>query len=285
VGNDISSIKTIINGTCNYILTQMTNKQLPFEQVLADAQKLGYAEADPTLDIEGGDTGHKIAIMASLLYGGYVPFDRIGVEGITGITPDDIACAGELGYCIKLLGIIKNCDGVVDVRVHPAMLHKEHILASVSDVFNAVLLEGDAVGDILLYGKGAGEMPTASAVMCDIIDVARNIVSGFPRRIPMTWYRKENELPLRELNAISARYYLRFTVCDKPGVLASIAAILGKKDISIASVVQREGFSAQGVPVIILTHTATEKNIRDACREVETMDFVRNTTQMIRIED
>ncbi|MBD3344329.1 MAG: homoserine dehydrogenase [Chitinivibrionales bacterium] len=285
VGNEISSIKTIINGTCNYILTQMSTRQLPFKQVLADAQKFGYAEADPTLDIEGGDTGHKVAIMASLLYGGYVPFERISVEGITGITPDDIACARDLGYSIKLLGIIKERDGVIDVRVHPAMLPNAHILASVSDVFNAVLLEGDAVGDMLLYGRGAGEMPTASAVVSDIIDVARNILSGVPRRIPMDYYRKENMLTLQPMESITSRYYLRFTVCDKPGVLATIATMLGKKDISIASVVQREGFSEECVPVIILTHQATEKNIQEALAEVEKMDFTRSKTQLIRIED
>jgi homoserine dehydrogenase len=287
VGNNILSVKTIINGTCNYILTKMSQEGLPFETVLKQAQEKGYAEADPTLDIGGGDTGHKVAILASLISNGYVPYEKISKEGITSISKDDIAFAKELGYTIKLLGIInRNVDEKdVDVRVHPAMLHTDHIIASVNDVFNAVLLEGDAVGRILLYGRGAGEMPTASAVVSDIIDVARNIASGNNIRIPMNYYSANKEVHVKPFESISSRYYLRFTVTDKPKVLASIASYLGEHGISIASVMQKEGYSKDNVPVVIITHTASELGIRKAITDIENADYTRDTTQIIRIVD
>jgi homoserine dehydrogenase len=285
VGNEITSVKTIINGTCNYILSQMSEKGLFFETALKKAQKNGYAEADPTLDIGGGDSGHKVAIMASLIHGGYVPYGKIFIEGITDISKEDIEFARGLGYTIRLLGIIRKAPGEdrIDVRVHPAMLHKNHILASVSDVFNAVLLEGSAVGPILLYGRGAGEMPTASAVVSDIVDVARNIASGALRRIPMTFYRSDNELAIKPIDAVESRYYLCFWVADKARVLATIATILGTYSISIASVLQRESNEESCVPVIMLTHKAVEKNVRDALAEIEKMDFVKKKTHVIRM--
>jgi homoserine dehydrogenase len=282
----ISAVKTIINGTCNYILSQMSEKGLLFDTALKKAQKNGYAEADPTLDIGGGDSGHKVAIMASLIHGGYVPFHKVSIEGITEITKDDIEFAKDLGYCIKLLGIIRKTkdDPAVDVRVHPAMLHKNHILSSVSDAFNAVLLEGEAVGPILLYGKGAGELPTASAVMSDIIDIARSIAGGSSaNRIPMSYYKIDNELRVKPIDSIMMRYYLCFWVIDKPKVLASIAAILGEHQISIASVMQKESGGENCVPVIILTHKAIEKNVRSAIIEIEKMDFIKKKTHVIRI--
>jgi homoserine dehydrogenase len=263
----------------------MSEKGLLFETALKKAQKNGYAEADPTLDIGGGDSGHKVAIMASLIHGGYVPFQKVSIEGITEITKDDIEFARDLGYCIKLLGIIrkdKNEPGI-DVRVHPAMLHKNHILSSVSDAFNAVLLEGEAVGPILLYGKGAGEMPTASAVMSDIIDVARNITGGGRNRIPMGFYNHGNELPVKPIESVMMRYYLCFWVIDKPKVLAAISAVLGDHDISIASVMQKEGGGENCVPVIILTHKAVEKNLRAALIDIEKMEFIKKKTHVIRI--
>jgi homoserine dehydrogenase len=287
VGNDVVSITTIINGTCNYILTQMAAHGWDFAQALGEAQRLGFAEADPALDVEGRDAGHKVAIMASLVHGGYVPYDELSIEGITRITPEDIAVARELGYCIKLLGIIRrdHQDHELDVRVHPAMLHQDHILASVSGVFNAILLEGDAVGPILLYGRGAGEMPTASAVVSDIVDVARNLQSGTPLRIPMDYYAHDNALRLKPLDTLRSRYYLRFSVEDEPGVLAAIATAFGRHRISIASVMQKEINHPDFVPVIFLTHDAVEKAVRDAVAEVERLPFVRRPTQVIRIED
>jgi homoserine dehydrogenase len=285
VGNNIFSVKTIINGTCNYILTRMSNEGLPFDQVLKQAQANGYAEADPTLDVGGGDSGHKVTILASLISNGYVPYESIQIEGITSITPQDITVARELGYTIKLLGIInKNADSdQLDVRVHPAMLHTNHILASVSNVFNAALVEGDAVGQILLYGRGAGELPTASAIISDIIDVARNIVSGTQVRIPMNYYSTQKTVTVQPIDTISSRYYLRFTVLDKPGVLASIASYLGAKGISIASVMQKENSSNQSVPVIILTHIASEKGLKEAISDIENTNYIKDKTQIIRI--
>jgi homoserine dehydrogenase len=288
IGNRIVSVKTIINGTCNYILTRMTEEGLQFDTVLKQAQKKGYAEADPALDIGGGDSGHKVSIMASLISGGYVPYNAISIEGITSISKEDIKFARELGYTIKLLGIIKKEEGddAVDVRVHPAMLHANHILASVNDVYNAVLIEGDAVGQILLYGRGAGEMPTASAVVSDIIDVARNIAGCSPVRIPMEWYRTERTIKVKPVETIVTRYYLRFTVLDKPGVLASIASIMSSEGISIASVMQKEmQAETRTVPVIFLTHNASERCIRAALALIERMEYIKGKTQVIRIEE
>jgi homoserine dehydrogenase len=265
----------------------MTEKGLAFDDALKAAQKKGYAEADPTLDIGGGDTGHKLAIVASLLYGGYVPFHKIYIEGITQVTAEDIAFAKELGYSIKLLGIITRAPGcaLLDVRVHPTMLHRDHILSSVTDVFNAILIEGDAVGPVVIYGKGAGEMPTASAVVGDIIDVARNIAGGSPKRVPMNFYSVQNELPIQPIATITTRYYLRFSVVDKPKVLAAITSVLGEQGISIASVMQKEGYQDDFVPVIILTHEATEASLQKAVAAIEKTDFVKRKTQIIRIEE
>jgi homoserine dehydrogenase len=287
VGNDVSSVKTIINGTCNYILTRMAARRLPFADALKEAQAKGYAEADPTLDVGGGDSGHKVAIIASILHAGFVPFSAVSVEGISALTSEDIEYADELGYVIKLLGIIEreSAEAPIEARVHPAMLRKEHILASVSDAFNAVLLRGSSVGDILLYGKGAGELPTASAVMSDIADAARNILGETPRRLPMDYYSEARRLPIKSLDEHVSRYYLRFSVVDKPGVLAAIASIFGKHSISIASVVQREAAEEKTIPVIFLTHEAVEANLRAALAEIAVMDFNRAGTQVIRIEE
>jgi homoserine dehydrogenase len=287
VGNEIFSVTTIINGTCNYILSKMCAEGVAFTNALKDAQKKGYAEADPTLDVSGGDTGHKVAILASIVSGGYVPFPSISIEGITDIGKEDIAFARELGYTIKLLGIIKKSAsaGDIDVRVHPAMLHDSHILASVSNVYNAVLIEGDAVGRILLYGKGAGEMPTASAVVSDIVDVARNILGATPVRVPTRHYSTSRSMTVKPIESVISRFYLHFTVLDRPGVLASITGYLGQEGISLASVMQKEGFPERGVPIVILTHESAEKNLRAALANIEKMDYIKHRTQVIRIED
>lgn len=286
IGNEIMTVNTIINGTCNYILTQMTEYGHDFESVLKKAQEAGYAESDPTLDISGGDTGHKVAIMASLLYGGYVPFNNIYIEGIQNIDVLDIHFAKNLGYTIKLLGIIKKSDNSgLDIRVHPAMLHANHILSSVSDVFNAVLIEGDAVGPILLYGKGAGEMPTASAVISDVIDAIRNMTVNSASRIPMNFYTTSNRLPVKPVQELTGRYYLRFSVVDKPKVLGPITMILGDHSISIASAIQEEQRAGDIVPFIIITHEAKEENLQNAIVEIEKLESVKRKTQVIRIEE
>ena len=284
-GNDIFSVRTIINGTCNYILTRMSLEGLPFADVLKQAQEKGYAEADPALDVEGGDTGHKVAILASLVSGGYVEYGSFPVEGITKISKEDIEFARELGYTIKLLGVIRKSDYGLDVRVHPAMLHDDHILASVSNVYNAVLLEGDATGQVLLYGRGAGELPTASAAVSDIIDVARNIAGNSPVRVPMGYYRSGRRMGVIPVEQINSRYYLRFTVSDTPGVLASIASHLGRQGISLASVMQKEGSGGGGVPVIFITHNASEQGVQSALSQIEKEKYVCAPTQLIRIED
>lgn len=285
VTNDIASVRTIINGTCNYILTRMERDNMTFGDAVRLAQEKGFAEADPTMDVGGGDTGHKIAILASLFYGGYVPFQKIPIEGITEITRRDIRYAHDLGYRIKLLGIINEDKGAgLDVRVHPALLPLDHILASVANEFNAVLIEGDAAGQILLYGRGAGEMPTASAVVADVIDLARNLRSGAPQRIPMGFYNRQNELRLMPIDEVVTRYYLRFTVVDRPKVLAAIASVLGDHRISIASVVQRESESNETVAVIMITHPAREKDLRHAIVEIQKLEVVREKAQVIRIE-
>ncbi len=288
IGNDILSVYSIINGTCNYILTEMTEKGAAFEPTLKTAQELGFAEADPALDIEGGDTGHKTAIIASLVYGGFVDYDKVPVRGITSITSEDIVSAKELGYSIKLLGVVKRKEGEtsVDVRVNPVMVHDEHILSSVNGVFNSVLLEGDAVGPILLYGAGAGEMPTASAVVSDIVDVARNIKSNDINRIPMNYYNNANELTIKTAEEIESRFYLRFSVVDKAGVLGAIADELGSRNISIASVTQKESSEEHDfVPVIITTNMAIEADLKAAVETIEAKDFVKAATQIIHIED
>ncbi|ERP31131.1 homoserine dehydrogenase [Chitinivibrio alkaliphilus] len=286
VGNEILSVTSIINGTCNYILSEMTEKGADFNNTLREAQRLGYAEADPTLDIEGGDTGHKNAIMASLLLGKYVSYDDMKIEGIKGLTAEDIAFAGRLGYVIKLVGIIKKRAGekCIDARVHPVMLSNDHILANVSDVLNAVLFEGDAVGPVMVYGPGAGEMPTASAVVSDIVDVARNIMAQDEKRIPMGYYTEANKATITDDAEIESRYYLRFTVNNKPGVLGKIADTLATHGISIASVMQEEN-EVSIVSIVILTFTATEKNVKDALQEIEASEEVEAYTQLIRIED
>jgi len=286
IGNEILSIKTIINGTCNYILTHMKQDQQDFEPVLQAAMENGFAEADPTLDIEGGDTGHKVAILASLAYGGYVAYPGFSVEGITKITQEDIQYTSELGYDIKLLGIIKRnqADGPVDVRVHPVMLPKGHILSSVQYEFNAVLLHGDAVGDILLYGKGAGKMPTASAVHSDLIDCVREL-SGQSQPIDMSYYNDQHALSLVPIEDISCRYYLRFHLDDKPSVLGKIATIFGQNEISIASVVQKEQHSPSCVPVVFITDIAEERHIRKALEQIESLPELKEKPQVIRIEE
>jgi len=285
IGNDAIAFYGIINGTCNYILTKMTEEGSDFTETLKKAQELGYAEADPTLDIDGGDTGHKTAIMASLLFDGFVDYKKMQVKGIRDISSEDIEFAKELGYKIKLLGIAKkNIDeDSVEVRVNPVMLPENHILANVRDVFNAALFTGDAVGDIMLYGRGAGELPTASAVISDLVDVARNIMSGDTKRIPMRTYSHENEMTLKTPEEIIDRFYLRFSVNDKPGVIGVIATILGNHNVSIASIDQSERHDDNSVPIIFTTDEANEQNVLDAVKEIEKNQFITASTKFIRI--
>ncbi len=283
VANHIDSIYGILNGTCNYILTRMEKERLPFDVVLKAAQAAGYAEAEPSLDIDGIDTAHKAVILASLAYGFPVPMSAVNVEGIRGVAQDDIQNASELGYRIKLLAIVKRAGGEVEVRVHPTLVPHSHPLAAVSGVFNAIMVAGDIVGDTLYYGRGAGRAATSSAVISDLADVARDLASGSLRRGPS--FAGNGVGKIRPIGEIAARYYLRLSLLDKPGMLARVAQILGQNGISIASVMQKEARSGEYVPVIIVTHAAKEKGFRDALKEIDTLDVVGATTVRLRIED
>jgi homoserine dehydrogenase len=285
-GNRIESIYGIMNGTSNYILSRMTHEGHGFNEVLQDAQRAGYAEADPTFDVAGIDSAHKLAILACLAYGMPVNFKDVYTEGITNITPIDIAYAKQFGYTIKLLGIAKLMEGEVEARVHPTMLPSASPIAQVEDVYNAIQLVGDAVGDVVLYGRGAGSMPTGSAVVSDVIAITRNVIKGAVGRVPVASFQQDQRRPLRlrPMEEISSLYYLRFTVVDRPGVLAQIAGELGRCGISISSMVQQGRREGQTVPVVIKTHSAKERDVQTALREINRQPFVSEPTVLIRVE-
>ena len=284
--NRIHSIYGIINGTCNYILTQMHESEVDFEAVLKEAQAKGYAEADPTLDVEGIDAAQKLTLLIALAYGINVPMEQVFVEGITSITQKEIQYARELGYVIKLLAIAKLQRDKVEVRVHPTLLPMRSMLANVGGAFNAVCVIGDAVGPTLFYGQGAGEMPTASAVVADIIDAAKLVCSQTQALIPRAWLSdSEVEISADSMDNVETRYYVRPVVLDQPGVLAQIGSILGQHQISIASVIQKEPHGEDTVSLVILTHNAVEKNMQTAMREIDALDVVKEKSQLIRIEE
>lgn len=285
-GNTIESIYGIINGTSNYILSRMTREGHGFEEVLTDAQRAGYAEADPTFDVDGIDSAHKLAILVNLAYGTPVNFKDIYTEGITNITPIDIAYAKQFGFTIKLLGIAKLVEGEIEARVHPTMLPSTSPIAQVEDVYNAIQLVGDAVGDVVLYGRGAGSMPTGSAVVSDVIAIGRNLLKSSAGRVPVASFQPDQRRPLRlrSMEEISSLYYLRFMVVDRPGVLAQIAGELGRCGISISSMVQQGRREGQTVPIVIKTHVAKERDVQTALREINRKAFVSEPTTLIRIE-
>lgn len=284
--NHFSTVTGILNGTCNFILTKMTEEGGDFVPVLAEAQELGYAEADPTFDIEGIDTAHKIALLAALCFGTRIDFDKVYTEGITKISALDIDFATQMGYKIKLLAIGKACDGAVEVRVHPTMIPNTYQLAEVDGVFNAVRVSGDFLGPVLLYGSGAGMDATASAVMGDVMTIGRNICSGAAGRTPIMGYCPDQvrDLPLRPMSDIVSQYYLRVTAVDRPGVLAKISTILGQHNISIQSMIQPERHAADAVPIVLLTHEAKEANITHALKEIDALDIIQQPTCLIRVE-
>lgn len=285
-GNTIESVYGIINGTSNYILSRMTREGESFEGVLKEAQQAGYAEADPTFDVAGIDSAHKLAILVSLAYGTPVNFKEIYTEGITHITPTDIAYAKEFGFTIKLLGIAKLADGEVEARVHPTMVPSASPIAQVDGVYNAIQLVGDAVGDVVLYGRGAGSMPTGSAVVSDVIAIGRNLLKGAVGRVPVASFRQDQRRPLRmkPIEEISSLYYVRFMVVDRPGVLAQIAGELGRCGISISSMLQQGRREGQTVPVVIKTHMAMERDVQTALREINRKAFVSEPATLIRVE-
>jgi len=285
-GNALLSMYGIINGTSNYILSRMTHEGQDFQVVLADAQRAGYAEADPTFDVAGIDSAHKLTIMVTLAYGAPVNFKEIYTEGITHLTPLDIAYAREFGYTIKLLGIAKWQENDIEARVHPTMIPSGSPVAQVEGVYNAIQLVGDAVGDIVLYGQGAGSLPTGSAVVSDIIDLARNLLAGASGRVPAASFQQDQRRPLRirPMEEISSLYYLRFMVVDRPGVLSQIAGVLGQHGISMSSVIQKGRKEGQTVPVVMMTHTAREREVQSALREIKRMPFISESTTLIRVE-
>jgi homoserine dehydrogenase len=289
VANQFLSIASIINGTSNYILSNMSDQGLDFHDVLKAAQELGYAEADPTFDVEGIDAAQKLALLASLAFGSWVSYEDIYTEGISRLTQLDIAYARELGYRVKLLALAKLDQGQLDVRVHPALVATESWLANVNGVYNAVALHGDAVGQQMLIGRGAGALPTGSAVVGDLVDVARNILKGSEGRVPPQAYQTQSlhRLPLLDINDIVCKYYLRFQVLDQPGVLAAIAGILGTNNISIESVIQKGRGHEPGaaVSVVMMTHEAQERSVRSALEAIQHLAFVQGETMCIRVED
>ncbi|MCG3176090.1 MAG: Homoserine dehydrogenase [Candidatus Omnitrophica bacterium] len=280
--NNISHFMGIVNGTCNYILSAMSRQNSDFTDALADAQSMGYAEQDPSLDIDGIDSAHKLAVLARLAFRSEVPFDRIPVEGIRSLSAVDMQYASELGYAIKLLAIGKRDGKGLDLRVHPTLLPKDHPLSNVHGVYNAVFMHGDHTGDLLFYGKGAGMLPTASAVMSDIIAIAKAVAAQSwtmepaPEDLP--------KLPVLPADRIASRYYLRFQVADRPGVLGNIARTLGQHDISILSVQQKGTHGGRSVPVIILTYTAREADLRAALRQIDRRPDVRQRTVVLRVD-
>ena len=286
-GNQIDTIFGILNGTANFILTRMTQHGLTFQDALREAQEKGYAEADPALDIEGTDTAHKLAIASAIAFGTPIQFDQVYVEGITGIDPIDIEFGEEFGYRLKLLAIARNWDGQVEMRVHPTLIPHHHVLANVDGAYNAVHVHGNAVGNIMLYGLGAGMMPTGSAVVSDLMDLARDILGNTPGRIPPLAFRRENleEAVIKPITAVTTCYYFRFAVLDRPGVLSKIAGILGQNQISIAAVIQKGRQVEESVPIVMLTHEALESSVQKALREINHLDVVAGPTRLIRIEN
>lgn len=287
IGNHIKSMIGILNGTCNYILSEITNSGSTYDKALAEAQARGYAEADSTLDVEGIDAAHKLAILSSLAYGMEVNFKDIYTEGISHITPLDIEFADQFGFRIKLLAISKFKGNAVEARVHPTMIPAGNPLYNVNGTLNAVTISGDRIGDMMLYGHGAGMMPTASAVVSDLADIARNILYKATGRLPLLSYQMENirVIPVIHVENILMHYYFRFYAVDRPGVLSIISGIFGKYGISIKSMHQKGRKIDGSVPLVMLTHLAKEADVRKALAEITALDVVSGRPVLIRIED
>ncbi len=287
VGNQVQSMIGILNGTCNYILSQITETGIAFENALFQAQASGYAEADPTLDVEGFDTAHKLAILTALAYGMEINLNDIFIQGISAITPLDIQFAAEFGYRIKLLAISKHHGDAVEARVHPTMIPIDNILSNVSGSLNAITVTGDAVGDLFLSGHGAGMMPTASSVVSDVVDLARNLRHHAAGRVPPAAYQPDQirSMPVMPVTEIITHYYFRFGVLDRPGVLSTIAGILGDQGISIKSVHQKGRKANGNVPIVMMTHRAKEASVQKAFEKISALDVVGTEPVLIRIED
>jgi homoserine dehydrogenase len=286
-GNRIEWLAGIINGTGNFILTEMREKNRDFAEVLKEAQQLGYAEADPTFDVEGIDAAHKLTILAAIAFGIPLQFDKVYTEGITQITPADIGYAEQLGYRIKHLGLARNTGNMIELRVHPTLIPQRQLLASVNGVMNAVLIKGDAVGPTLYYGAGAGAEPTASAVVADLVDVVRTLTSDPENRVPHLAFQPDalSNLPIAPMEEVETAYYLRLNADDRPGVLADITRILGDLRISIEAILQKEpAHGERHVPIIFLTHRVQERAMSTAIARIEALDSIKGPVMRIRME-
>jgi len=286
-GNRIEWLAGIINGTGNFILTEMRDKGRDFDDVLKEAQALGYAEADPTFDVEGIDAAHKLTILAAIAFGIPLQFDRAYTEGISQITRDDVMYAEQLGYRIKHLGIARRNDKGVELRVHPTLIPERRLIANVDGVMNAVLVKGDAVGPTLYYGAGAGAEPTASAVVADIVDVVRTLTTDPNNRVPHLAFQADalSDLPILDIEQTEPAYYLRMQASDRPGVLADVTRILGDLGISIEAIIQKEPAEGeQEVPIIMLTHRVAEQNMNQAIDKLEALDSISGKVTRIRLE-
>ncbi|HNX93321.1 MAG TPA: homoserine dehydrogenase, partial [Syntrophomonas sp.] len=279
-GNRILEVIGILNGTTNYILSKMSRESCDYQDALQEAQQMGYAEADPSADVEGMDAARKIAILSSIAFNSRITLSDVYVEGITAITLRDIQYARDLGFTVKLLAIAKEVEGKVQIRVHPAFLPFNHPLAFVNDVYNAVFVKGDAVGEIMHYGRGAGSMPTASAVTGDIIEIGRSLLHHSNARIGCTCFEDKQILPISELNA---EYYIRMTVADRPGVLAGIAGVFGNNHVSIAQVLQKTSLHDRA-ELILITHMVKEKDMQDALTVLRGMSIVDQINNVVRLE-
>lgn len=288
VANRIHSIFGILNGTSNYILSKMTDEGRSFKEVLREAQEKGYAEADPTYDIEGIDAAHKLAILIRLAFGTSIQFKEIFIGGISEITPLDIQFGREFGYRIKLLAITKTDQGKIEARVHPTLIPEGHLLSTVEGVFNAIYIKGDAIGPTLFYGQGAGQMPTGSAVVSDLVELGRNLlVQAQGRRVPLLSYQESaiEKIPLKKMGDVVMRFYMRFSALDRPGVLSRISGILGKNEISISAVIQKGRKINGAVPIVMMTHEAKEENLHRALREIDRLNVILGKTIFIRVEN
>jgi len=276
--NHIQALYGILNGTCNYILTRMTYEDMNFADVLKLAQELGFAETPPDLDVNGDDTAHKCAILASLCYSTRVPLDEVYIEGITKITRLDVAYAREMGYVIKLLATVRRTEGEIEARVHPTLVPEDHLLASIHREFNGIYVQSDIADCTLYYGRGAGKRPTASAVVADIVDIARR--GGGPAPAP---FRYTHKATIRDIGLLRGRYYLRFTTEDHPGVLGHICALLGKHGVSIASCHQKEETGETSAHVVIMTYETVESGVMAALTEIDALDVIKEPTHTIRV--
>jgi homoserine dehydrogenase len=287
VANRIQGLFGILNGTANYILTKMMDDGSPFSEVLKEAQLLGYAEADPTFDVEGIDAAHKLTVLLSIAYGVPIDFETVYTEGISRITPLDIMFMKEFGYRIKLLAISKDDGEAIEARVHPTLIPEDSLLANVNEAYNALYVKGDAVGNVMLYGPGAGMMPTGSAVVSDLVDVSRNVLNGAIGRVPSVGYQPSSVKArrIKSIEELEVQYYFRFSADDRPGVLSKISGVLGKHQISIKSVHQQGRDLVGAVPIVMITHEAKEAGVRVALSEIDELEVVKDKTMLIRIEE